>query len=238
MFGTRFFQTMIGRDGGSEGSTRPMRTAAMDGFGRLHSRAQYVRLPAVRCMDGRELEGLVGSQSALSRADLRADPLPARSDRDGGRHDLYLRDRRDRGGARAGQGGGRRSRCQDRRRRRDRAPVFCARTSDRRRCTFRLVRRSCSVQGEAMFAGVDLLGARLSRLPSAPVPARYSPSNIFQLGEVDQRAPVGCVPPQTGRGPCRRVQFLAVSLTPVSGVVRPLARPSQAWVFHARLGAR
>ena len=91
------------------------RTAAADGvdndFGaprdgrlrRLHPGPQHV-WPQPRRLGRTRLEGLVGRQSALSRADLHPDPPSARADRDGGRHDLHLRHRRDRERAGAGRG--------------------------------------------------------------------------------------------------------------------------------------
>ena len=47
-----------------------------------------------------DVDGLVGRRSALPRAGLRPHPPRARAARDGGRHDVHVRDRRDRVGAR------------------------------------------------------------------------------------------------------------------------------------------
>ena len=61
-----------------------------------------------RPLGRRALERLVGRGPALPRPGLRPHPPRARAARDGGRDDLPLRHRRDRGGARAGRGRGRR----------------------------------------------------------------------------------------------------------------------------------
>src|SRR5689334_474491 len=107
MFGTRMFRAMTGKDGGSDGVDDAYANRSMDGFGAFilgrnmfgpirgpwadeswHPRPQYVRTDP-RSLGGRELEGLVGRQPALSCADLRADESSARSDRDGRRHHLH-----------------------------------------------------------------------------------------------------------------------------------------------------
>ena len=79
MFGTRMFRTMIGKDGGSDGVDQAYAHRSMEGFGAfILGRNMFG--PTGDNWGGPELEGLVGRQSALSRADLRADAPSARSD--------------------------------------------------------------------------------------------------------------------------------------------------------------
>ena len=92
------------RQGGRIGRRRRGLRSSFDGrVRRVHPRAQHVRADP-RFLAGRELEGLVGRQSTLSRADLRADAPRARSDRNGRRHHLHFRDRRYRGSVGEGEG--------------------------------------------------------------------------------------------------------------------------------------
>src|SRR5262249_1552414 len=136
------------REGGVEGSGRwggglggrgwGLRTSFDGRLRRLHPRPQYVRADP-RPLAGPELEGLVGRQSALSRADLRADASSARSDRDGRRHHLHLCDQGYQGSTGSGEASRQWSRREDRRRCRD-----CASISSRgidRRAAFGLVPR-------------------------------------------------------------------------------------------------
>jgi hypothetical protein len=118
---------MVGKDGGTDD-----RFARAHGgrLRRLHPRPQYVRAGRRRLGRAR-LEGLVGRQSAVPRADLRPHQPRPGANCDGGRDDLPFRHRRDRGGARPSQGGRGRPRRKDRRRSFDDSPVP-ARRSDRR----------------------------------------------------------------------------------------------------------
>ena len=98
MLGTRFFRSMIGEDGGSDGVDQAYAQRAMDGFGAfILGRNMFgpVRGP---WPDG-SWKGWWGGDPP-SRADLHPDPPRARfRSSHGGRHALHLRDRRDRGGA-------------------------------------------------------------------------------------------------------------------------------------------
>ena len=80
------------------------------GVARQHRRhdhgPQHVRRPSGPVGSGEALERLVGSQSAVSSPGVRADAPRARAARARGRHDLHVRHRRHRGGARAGAAGG------------------------------------------------------------------------------------------------------------------------------------
>ena len=91
---------------------------------RLHHGPQDVRRRC-RARGTTSWTRLVGRGPAVPRAGLRPHPPRARAARDGGRHDLPLRHRRDRGRARAGpRGGGRPGR-----RRSPAARARCASTS-------------------------------------------------------------------------------------------------------------
>src|SRR5438105_4058238 len=81
-FPTRTFRSMVGKDGGTEGTDDRFARAAMGRLRRLHPRPQYVR-PDPRRMAGRRVEGLVGRQSPVSRSDLHPDPPPPGANRDG-----------------------------------------------------------------------------------------------------------------------------------------------------------
>ena len=113
---------------------------------------------------GRVLDRLVGRGPAVPHAGLRAHPPRARAARDGGRHDVPLRHRRDRVGARAGARGGRRPRRLDRGRREHGAPVPRGRAARRAVPAHR--RRSCS----APASGCSTASAtrRSSRSRSSP----------------------------------------------------------------------
>ena len=66
---------------------------------------QDVRTSGRRGLGGRAVEGLVGGGPAVPQRRVRPHPSPTRAFGDGGRDHLPLRDRRDRAGARAGEGG-------------------------------------------------------------------------------------------------------------------------------------
>ena len=97
MFGTRMFQAMIGKDGGSDGVDR-RRTHIVDGrLARLSSPA-YVRTkpPSVA---GRKLDGRWGADSPLHAPTFVLSHHPRDPNQMGGRrHHLDLRDQRYRGG--------------------------------------------------------------------------------------------------------------------------------------------
>src|ERR1700704_5592270 len=84
----------------------------------MDSRAQHVRA-GTRRVAGRELEGLVGREPAVSLPGLRADAPSARAHRDGGRYHVSLRHRGHPRGARACARSGGRPRRAGRRRCRD-----------------------------------------------------------------------------------------------------------------------
>ena len=86
---------------------RRLRGARLRQHRRVDPRPQHVR-PGPRPVARRQLERLVGRQSAVPRARLRADASPARADHDGGRHDVPFRHRRHPRGAGARHRGGRR----------------------------------------------------------------------------------------------------------------------------------
>ena len=103
VFATRTFRQMLGSRRRHDRRRRRLRRARLRQHRRLDPRAQHVR-PGARAVARRQLEGLVGRQSAVPHAGLRADPSPARTARDGGRHDVPLRHRRHPGRARSAPG--------------------------------------------------------------------------------------------------------------------------------------
>ena len=128
--------------------------------GRVRHGPQHVQ-PGPRRL-GPGLDGLVGRGSALPRARVRPHPPRARAARDGGRHDVPLRDRRHRVGARAGaRGGGRQATSRS-----PAAPatarqyLAAGHASTSCGCTSR---RWCSARGERLLDGVGDLDARAAR---------------------------------------------------------------------------
>src|SRR4051794_26203730 len=121
MLKTRMFHTMTSRNGGSIGVDNGFAERSMENIGAwIMGRNMFgpIRGPA-----GRLLEGVVGPQSALSHAGVRAHPSRAAVDRDGGRHRVPIRDRWDQSRAEAGARGCEGPGCQGRRRRFGGSPV-------------------------------------------------------------------------------------------------------------------
>ncbi len=96
---TRTFQKIVRGEGrGNDGHRRRLRGTRIRGCRRVDHGPQHVRAGA-RTVAGRRVEGLVGRQSAVPCAGLRADAPSAPADRDGGRHGLPFRHRGDPRGA-------------------------------------------------------------------------------------------------------------------------------------------
>ena len=96
MFATRSGNEMLGLEGGEDNGDEPYVAHSFDDVGAvILGRNMFGVSRGPWTDDG--WVGWWGDEPAVPRADVRAHPSRSRSDPDGGRHDLPLRDRRDRG---------------------------------------------------------------------------------------------------------------------------------------------
>lgn len=90
LFPTRTFRSMVGKEGGTEGTDDRFARAAMEGFGAfILGRNMFG--PIRGEWPDEAWKGWWGDNPPITRANLYSDPSPPSTDRDEGRHHVPLR---------------------------------------------------------------------------------------------------------------------------------------------------